>query len=290
MRVAQKWVPARLELGEGPRIVDGRLVYVDILAGSLFQADLDRPGPARLLASTAPLTLGAVAPVAGRPEEWIAAVGTGVALLSANSNLTWLGRPAEGGIPRRMNDGACDAAGRFWATCMGWNAEPGGGSVFRVDHDGTVSTQIDGLTVPNGPAFTADGKTMFLADSARGLVFRYEFDERAELHDAVEFLHVTDGQPDGMIVDDAGNLWVAIWGAGQIRQYSPSGNLLDALTVPTQQPTAPCLTGPENPRLFVTTAAYGLPAPHRENAGAIYAFDVAASAAPATPFVHRAPS
>ncbi len=40
---------------------------------------------------------------------------------------------------------------------MGWNAEPGAGSVFLVDHDETISTQVEGLAVPNGPAFTADG-------------------------------------------------------------------------------------------------------------------------------------
>ena len=283
--VAGEWVPSRLELGEGPRWVDGHLVFVDILGGSLYRADVERPGPAEKLASTAPLPLGAVAPVASSPDTWVAAVGTGVALLGPDSELRWLGRPAEGGVPRRMNDAACDARGRFWATCMGWEAEPGAGSVFRVEHDGAISTQIEGLTIPNGPAFTADGSGMFLADSARGLVYRYELDPDGELGERTVFVEVHDGQPDGMTVDDDGTLWAAVWGAGQVRRFDRDGRLVATYDVPASQPTAPCLAAG---RLFVTSAADGLPSDHTEPAGAVFAIEVDATAPPAAAYVHEA--
>lgn len=279
-----EWVPSRLELGEGARWVDNHLVFVDILAGNLYRAEVDRPGPAQLLASTSPLPLGAVAPVASAPNTWVAAVGTGIALLHPDTKLSWLGRPADGGVPRRMNDGACDSRGRFWATCMGWNAEPGAGSLLLVEHDGTISTQVEGLTVPNGPAFSADGSIMYLADSARGLVFRYDLDQDGHLAERTVFLEVEDGQPDGMTVDDEDGLWVAVWGAGQVRHYDHDGQLVDSFTVPANQPTSPCLAAS---RLFVTTALHGLDRADAGMSGAIFAFDVAATAPPATAYVHR---
>jgi sugar lactone lactonase YvrE len=63
--------------------------------------------------------LGAIAPVAGRPGTWIAAAGTGIALIGEDGALTWLDRPEDRSpVPMRMNDGCCDPGGRFWAGSM----------------------------------------------------------------------------------------------------------------------------------------------------------------------------
>jgi hypothetical protein len=64
MRLAEPtpWSADRLELGEGARWVDGRLILVDLLAGRLLETGGDEPGPLRELRRLdAPL--GAVAPV-----------------------------------------------------------------------------------------------------------------------------------------------------------------------------------------------------------------------------------
>ncbi|MFD5650173.1 SMP-30/gluconolactonase/LRE family protein [Streptomyces sp. NPDC127039] len=84
--------PDRLELGEGIRWADGRLVCVDILTGRLLTPDDDGTAPLRTLARLdAPL--GAVAPVAGRPGTWIAAAGTGICLLTPGTDPEWLAGP-----------------------------------------------------------------------------------------------------------------------------------------------------------------------------------------------------
>ncbi|BFO18820.1 hypothetical protein SHKM778_52080 [Streptomyces sp. KM77-8] len=148
--------PDRLELGEGIRFTGGRLVLVDLLAGRLLTAPDDPAAPLEtLLRLTFPL--GAVAPVEGRPGHWIAAAGTGVCLLAPDGTTDWLARPEGDGM--RMNDACADPSGRFWAGSMGYDAEDGAGSLHRVDHDGTVHQVLDGITVPNGPAFTPTAAT-----------------------------------------------------------------------------------------------------------------------------------
>jgi sugar lactone lactonase YvrE len=278
------WCEADLELGEGPRWVGGRLVLVDILSGRLLEADGERPGPLRTVL-TLEEPLGAVAPVSGRPGTWIAAAGTGIALLSESGSLEWLDRrDSPGSALRRMNDGSCDPAGRFWAGCMTYDAVPGQGALYRADADGTVTLMMDGLTIPNGPAFSADGTTMFIADSARGIVLRIPVGATGALAEPTTIVDLAEGSPDGMTVDTDGNLWVAIWGCGEVHHYTSDGDLLRRIRVPARQPTAPCLGGPDGRRLFITTASRGLAAPDLEQSGSIFAIDVAAPGVPAYAF------
>src|SRR3954464_9782399 len=68
------------ELAEGGRWAGDRYVYVDILSGRLLELREDRDQAPRQLARL-DVPLGAVAPVRDRPDDWIAAAGTGIALL-----------------------------------------------------------------------------------------------------------------------------------------------------------------------------------------------------------------
>lgn len=256
------------ELAEGGRWADGRYVYVDILAGRLYELPdatdaTDAPAPRPLARLDVPL--GAVAPVRGEPDVWIAAAGTGIALLTADGPPEWLDRPEDRTpVPSRMNDGVADPAGRFWAGSMAYDGTRGAGSLYRTDPDGTVVRVLDGLTIPNGPAFSADGTTMYLADSAAGTILRCRVDPvSGDLSGGPEtFVRLAgdDGSPDGMTVDEEGCLWVAMWGAAAIRRYHPDGRLLHTLGVPAPHPTSVCLH-PHERRLFVTTARYGVQSP-----------------------------
>lgn len=251
--------PDRLELGEGIRWTGDRLVLVDILDGRLLTAPDD---PAAALETTLrlPVPLGAVAPVDGRPGAWIAAAGTGVCLLDADGTVDWLARPEQHSALRmRMNDGVADPSGRFWAGSMAHDADEGAGSLYRVDHDGTVVRVLEGITVPNGPAFTADGRHMYLADSARGVVRRYPVQPGTAVLGRPEvFLTVDEGSPDGMTVDAEGALWVAVWGTGTVRRHLSDGTLDRVVRLPAVQPAGLCLQGDT---LHVTTARVGLAAP-----------------------------
>ncbi|ASR35853.1 gluconolaconase [Prauserella marina] len=251
------WPGQRFELGEGARVFDGRLSVVDILSGRLFELPGDGAAGPRLLVSLEE-PLGAVAKLAG--GGWIAAAGTGIAVLGENGTVRWLARPEDGATtPMRMNDGVADPGGRFWAGSMACDGTSGAGSVYRVGTEGTVRRVLDGYTVPNGPAFTADGATMYLADSAEGIIYRFAVDpDTGDPGEREVFATVEGASPDGMTVDAEGFLWSAMWGGGEVRRYAPDGELAERLPVPVTQPTSVCLTGE---RLVVTSATVGLAEP-----------------------------
>ncbi|WP_445182293.1 SMP-30/gluconolactonase/LRE family protein [Pseudonocardia sp. Cha107L01] len=272
----------RFALGEGLRDVGDHLIMVDILTGRLLALPADLAGPPRVLLELAD-PLGAVAPLAG--GGWVAATGTGIALIGAGAGagaageVHWLARPEDGAPHRmRMNDGVADPSGRFWAGSMAYDTAEGAGALYRVDVDGSVHRVVGELTVPNGPAFTPDGELMYLADSARGVIYRYPVDPRTGgLGRHTEFATVADGSPDGMTVDAEGYLWSAIWGAGEIRRFSPTGSVDRVLAIPAGQPTSVCLSGG---RLVATSATVGLVEP-AESDGAVQHIPVPVRGVPA---------
>ncbi|WP_354596366.1 SMP-30/gluconolactonase/LRE family protein [Streptomyces sp. JL1001] len=285
--VAPAWracTPSRYRLAEGARWTDGSLLFVDLLRGDLHRVrGVGAGGPELLLGLRMPL--GAVAPtVGGPPGQWIIAAGPGVALTDARGDVDWLARP--GGRPdrsMRMNDGACDPAGRFWAGSMEVAAAPGAGSLFRTDTDGTVHEVLDGLTVPNGPVFSADGSLMYLADSATGTIRRHAVHPASgTLGEGELFASFPseEGRPDGMTVDDEQNLWVALWGAGRVLCLAPDGRRLRTVCLPTPHTSSVAFGGG---LMFVTTATHRLDRPGPLD-GAVLAAMTEVTAPPVQPF------
>ena len=197
-----QWNFEQLELGEGARWINGRLVVVDLLAGRVLETRGDVPAPFQEIAKL-PVPVGAVAPVRDS-DGLIAAFGTGAGLLDGPAQTVFAGDGF------RVNDAVADPEGRFWVTTMAYDTEPGTGAVHRL---GSPSPVLKGLTIPNGPAFTHDGRLMYLADSARGLVHRFDVDRDGELSGRHVFLHTPRHTPDGMTTDVAGNVWIAFWGS-----------------------------------------------------------------------------
>ncbi|MEU7926454.1 SMP-30/gluconolactonase/LRE family protein [Micromonospora sp. NPDC049107] len=279
------WNTERLELGEGLRWVDDRLVLVDLLAGRLLETDGDRPAPLKELRRL-DVPLGAVAPVADRPGEWLAAAGTGVAVLPAAG----APRPiaelvADAPEPTRMNDAVADPHGRFWTGSMTYAQTPGGGTLFRLTPGAAPVSAVTGMSIPNGPAFDATGTTMYLADTPRGEIDRFAVDPATgDLHGRTPFVRLSpdEGSPDGMTVDAAEHLWVALWGGSAVRRYRPDGSLDREIQLPAAQPAGICLGGADLRRLFIGTASVGLTSPGPLD-GALLAVDVGVPGLPISP-------
>jgi sugar lactone lactonase YvrE len=249
-------------LTEGPRW-DGereQLLWVDIIGSRLHRA---RVGTDGLLDEVAPVQfdrfVGAVAPVAG--GGYVLAAGGGFLFADASGTVIELEQPEGAGEHVRMNDGACDPQGRFWAGTMAHDESPGMGVLYRLELDGSCTTVITGLTVSNGIGWSPDGTEMYLSDSGTGMVDMFDFDPVSGAVEARRtIVHVTEAAaaPDGLTVDADGNIWVALWDGGAVRCYSPRGRQLMTIEMPVDRPTSCAFGGADRRTLFVTTARQGL--------------------------------
>ena len=161
----------------------------------------------------------------------------------------------------RMNDGACDAQGRFWAGTIAYDESPGAGTLYRLELDGSCTTVLSGLTISNGIGWSPDGATMFLADSGTSRVDAFDFDASSgdiSRRRTIVAIQEPGVAPDGLTVDEDGGIWVALWGGGAVRRYRPDGALLTVVPLPVDRPTSCVFGGPDRSTLFVTTARQGL--------------------------------
>jgi sugar lactone lactonase YvrE len=249
-------------LSEGPRwhAERGELLWVDILGRTLHRG---RPGLDGALESVDTITLdrhvGAVAPAAG--GGYVLAAGTGFLYVDDAGAVHELAQPAAGRSDVRMNDGACDAQGRFWAGTMAYDESPGAGTLYRLELDGSCTTVLSGLTISNGIGWSPDGATMFLADSGTSRVDAFDFDASSgdiSRRRTIVAIQEPGVAPDGLTVDEDGGIWVALWGGGAVRRYRPDGALLTVVPLPVDRPTSCVFGGPDRSTLFVTTARQGL--------------------------------
>ena len=155
----------------------------------------------------------------------------------------------------RWNDGTCDARGRFLVGTVSLTGARHSQRLLRVDGD--TSTVLDGdLGLSNGLAFSPDGSLLYSIDSAPARqVWCRDYDQDSgAVGPRRPALALTDAFPDGLCVDTSGNLWLAAWSQGQVRCYSPTGDLLDVIDVPAPHTTSLSFVGPELDQLLITTA------------------------------------
>ncbi len=247
------------ELGEGPRWDPDRrrLIFVDVLAGRLHAA---APEGRLVLTRDVGQALGAVNRTAD--GGLVLAMRDGIYLADADGAEPRLMAPVEGDRPDlRMNDAACDPAGRLWAGTMAFDATPSAGALYRIDGDGSVTSVLTGLTISNGLGWSPDAGLMYFVDSSsqRIDVLDYQLATgTAENRRPLADISDTRGVPDGLTVDAEGGIWVALWGGAQVRRHSPDGRVTDIVDLPVDQPTSCAFGGDAGDVLYITTARLGL--------------------------------
>jgi sugar lactone lactonase YvrE len=241
---------AHAQLGEGP-LWDARtseLLWVDILAGVVHRFD---PATGADRAFEAGSYVGAVVPRAR--GGYALAVAAGFALATDDGEVTPLAEVGHDDA-LRMNDGACDTAGRFWAGSMRLDETTGGGCLYRLDADHRVEEICRDVTISNGIAWSPDDTLLYYVDTPTSAIDVFDFDAGTGTPSERRVLTTVDGFPDGLVVDAEGFLWVAFWGGGQVRRYSPQGELAEVVEVPAAHTTKCAFGGPGLTELYITTA------------------------------------
>ena len=249
---------------EGPVYSDawGGLRWVDMLAGDVLSLASDGSVARRHVGTVA----AAMRPRAGGGV--VIAVERGFALEAPDGELTTL--PELWDDPGvRMNEGACDPAGRFHCGSMAYDHRPGAGALYRLDPDGSVEVVMREVTISNGLDWSPDGTRAFYVDTATGEVSALDADLTARRTFAR--IAAEDGAPDGLTVDAEGGVWVALYGGAAVHRYSESGALDAVVELPVTKVTACTFGGPDLRTLFITTSREDLPDDEQPEAGSVFA-------------------
>jgi sugar lactone lactonase YvrE len=133
------------------------------------------------------------------------------------------------------------------------------GKVYGFDAaSGRLDALLDDLIVPNGMAFSPDGRTMYLSDSHpnRQVVWAFDYDIASGTpHNRRVFIdmHNHPGRPDGAAVDADGCYWICGNDAGLVHRFTPAGRLDRSIAIPATKPAMCSFGGPGLDTLFVTS-------------------------------------
>jgi sugar lactone lactonase YvrE len=108
---------------------------------------------------------------------------------------------------------------------------------------------------------------MYLSDSGSGLVEAFDFDGVTGAMSGRRTLvriNQPGMAPDGLTVDEQGDIWVAMYGGWRVNRYGPDGSLRATVRIPVAQATSCAFGGGDRRTLFVTTGRERLEAPALE--------------------------
>jgi len=277
---AELVVDARCGTGESPvwSVAESALYWVDIPGRALHR--WSAAGHTQWASDEMP---ACIAPRADLPGSWIAGMESGLFSLTPQDDgtlaATRLADVAHARSGMRFNDGRCDRQGRFWAGTMLMDMAAGArvGRLYR-HHKGSLaaSLQLDDLIVPNGLAFSPDGRTMYLSDSHPSVQTVWAFDYDIATGTPSKRRVFVDmkplpGRPDGAAVDADGCYWICGNDAGQVHRFTPEGRLDRSLEVPAKKPAMCAFGGPKLDTLFVTSIRPGGDLSDQPLAGGVFA-------------------
>ena len=193
-----------------------------------------------------------------------------VARLEAGGTFTSLADRYNGKRFNSPNDGVFKSNGDLYFTdppygLVGLNTDPAKeldfNGVYRISaSDGKVTLLTREMTFPNGIAFSPDEKTLYVANSdpKKAIWMAFAMQDDGTLGAGRVFGDVTSsvgsrpGLPDGMKVDQAGNLFAT--GPGGVLIFAADGTHLG--TFATGQATANCGWGEDGTVLYITADMY----------------------------------
>jgi gluconolactonase len=160
--------------------------------------------------------------------------------------------------PDRINGG-------FYFTDPGEFMKYEPGRIFYVSPQGQVRTISDGaVDFPNGIVLRPDGQTLLVAESLQNRVLEFRVTEPGRIDSRFRIFAIlpsfpnpwTNGEaePDGMALDEAGNLYVAHFGAGLVHVLNPNGQLLGSLGTGSNSITNLAFGGADFNELYVYAA------------------------------------
>ena len=117
---------------------------------------------------------------------------------------------------------AFDAAGNLYVTDSGqWKKR--NGCLLRFDAAGTGRVLTGPLGYANGLALTDDGMRLYMVESDTNSVLRFDIDNDGACSGAEVFATDVGRMPDGLALDERGNVYVSCYASDDIHRLTPDG-------------------------------------------------------------------
>ncbi len=154
----------------------------------------------------------------------------------------------------RPNDLAFDPKGNLYFTDPNsYDKNIPDGVVYRIDAiTKEVTPAADSIAFCNGIAFSADAKNVFVCESARHRILKYNVEQDGSFSNKKVFAELPDGDPDGIAFDIEGNLYVANFGSGRIYILNPDGSTKSFLEAPGKKTSNVEFAGKDLRTLYIT--------------------------------------
>lgn len=154
----------------------------------------------------------------------------------------------------RPNDLAFDKQGNLYFTDPNaYDTAKLDGVVYRIDSaTKEVTPAAENLAFPNGIAFSSDAKHVFVCESAFNRVSKFRVDSTGKFTNQETFIYLPGGDPDGIGLDVAGNLYIAHFGGGRLFVVSPEGKITKVYTAPGIKPSNIEFAGEDMKTLYLT--------------------------------------
>jgi len=234
-------------IGESPAWLDDRVSWTDPVSRRLLSVahdgDLQSITVSSSMFSLATLPDGTLA---GALDDRFCAV--------ASSGQITSGPVATIDPGCRFNDMTVDPQGGLWVGMMHRGILATRGAIFHATSLRDQPRRVaQGLGVPNGMKFSADGRTLFVIDTLERTLLAYAVDRGGLSEPTIvsDFLSLP-GKPDGMTVAPDGTFWVAMWGGSCIVQLAGDGAFLRSIDLPAPHVSSLCFAAAN--RLLVTTS------------------------------------
>jgi sugar lactone lactonase YvrE len=248
-------------LGEGPvwDVEEGRLYWVDGTGRRVGKPSLWRMDPRTGKVDQWSLGRDVGAMALRKGGGAVLALDDGFYFFDFGSGKLDLIERVDADQPRtRLNDGKCDRRGRFFAGGMDDKEELAICGLWRLDPDLKVTLADRGIICTNGPCWSPDDRTFYLADTFQQEYWAYDYDIDAGTVSNKRVLASTKddaGVADGSTVDAEGFLWNAQLISGELVRYAPDGTVERRIGMPVRNITSVMFGGDRLDELYVTSMA-----------------------------------
>ena len=236
---------------------DGYLIFSDIPASIIRRVDID--GKVTVLNDKSGHSNGLTFDLDGR----LIACEHGnrrVTRVEMDGSITVLADKYDGRRLNSPNDVVVKSDGSIYFTDPPYGVRPENRDldfqgVYRIGTDGKITLLTKKMKAPNGLAFSPDESILYIADSSERLhVEAFDVAPDGTLKNGRVFANLKtgmEGPPDGMKVDEKGNLWCT--GPGGVWVFSKDGVHLGTVKFP--QITANCAWGDEDGKTLYAAAS-----------------------------------